>query len=188
MPIESVMPSNHLVLCHPLLLPPSIFPGIRVFSNELVLLIRWSKYWSFSFNISPTNEHPGRSLPWDGLVGSPCSPKDSQEYSPAPQIESINSSVVQLSHPYMTMGKTIVLIIWTFVGKVISLLCNTLSRFVIAFLPVSKCLNFMAAVTVCSDFGAQENKICHCSHFLTHLFYTYSCESLGLQGDQTSQS
>ena len=91
MTIESVMPSNHLVLCHHLLLLPSIFPSIRVFSNESALCIRWSKYWSFSFNISPPNEHPGLISFRDGLVGSPCSPRDSQESSPTPQFKSINS-------------------------------------------------------------------------------------------------
>ena len=91
MSIESVMPSNHLILCRPLL-PPSIFPSIRVFSNESVLHIRWPKYWSFSFSISPSNEHPGLiSFKKDGLVGSPCSPRDSQESSPTPQFKSINS-------------------------------------------------------------------------------------------------
>ena len=90
--IESVMPSNYLILCHPLLLLPSIFPSIRVFSNESALCIRWPKYWSFSFNISPSNEHPGLiSFRMDRLVGSPCSPRDSQESSPTPQFKSINS-------------------------------------------------------------------------------------------------
>ena len=94
MSIESVMPSNHLILCHPLLLPPSVFPTIRVFSNESVLHIRWPKYWSFSFSISPSNEYSGLIYPWDGLVGSPCSPRDSQESSPTPQFKSINSSAL----------------------------------------------------------------------------------------------
>ena len=89
MPIESVMPSNHLILCRPLLLPPSVFPSIRVFSNESALRIRWPKYWSFSFNISLSNEY-------SGLVGSPCSPRDSQESSPTPQFKSINSLVLSL--------------------------------------------------------------------------------------------
>ena len=90
MSIESVMPSNHLILCHPLLLLPSIFPSIRVFSNESALHMRWPKYWSFSFNISPSNEHP--ELICFRMVGSPCSPRDSQESSPTPQFKSINSS------------------------------------------------------------------------------------------------
>ena len=115
MSIESVMPSNHLILCHPLL-QPSIFPNIRVFSNESALCIRWPKYWSFSFSISPSIEHPGLisfRMDW-----SPCSPRDSQESSPAPQLKAsvLRCSaffLVQLSHPYMTIGKTIALTIWT---------------------------------------------------------------------------
>ena len=92
--IELVMPSNHLILCHPRLLPPSIFPSIRVFSKESVVCIRWPKYWSFSFNNSPSNEHPRTDFLQDGLAGSPCSPRDSQESSPTPQFKSINSSVL----------------------------------------------------------------------------------------------
>ena len=119
--IESVMPSNHLILCRPILLLPSVFPSIRVFSNESALHIRWPKYWSFSFNISPSNEYSGLisfRMDWLDL----CSPRDSQESSPTPQFISINSSapaffIVQLSHPYMTTGKTIALTRWAFVGK-----------------------------------------------------------------------
>ena len=96
MSIELVIPSNHLILCHPLLLLPPIPPSIRVFSNEPALRMRWPKYWSFRFSISPTNEHPGH-LP-DGLVGSPCSPRDSQESSPTPQFKSINSSGLSFLH------------------------------------------------------------------------------------------
>ena len=92
MSILSVMPSNHLILCHSLLLLPSIFPRIRVLSSESVLCIRWPKYWSFSFSISPSDEYP--SVLWDWLVGSPCSPRDSQESSPTPQFKSINSSAL----------------------------------------------------------------------------------------------
>ena len=100
--IELMMPSNHLFLSHPLFLLPSIFPSIRVFSNESVLHIRWSKYWSFSFSISPSNKHPGL-ISQDGLVGSPCSPKDSQESSPIPQFKSINSSALSfLYRPTLT--------------------------------------------------------------------------------------
>ena len=136
--VKSVMPSNHLFLCRPLL-PPSIFPSIRVFSNESVLHIRWAKYWSFSFSISPFNEYSeliSFRMDW---VGSPCSPRDSQESSPTPQFKSINSLVlsflyIQLSHPYMTTGKTIALTTRTFVGKVKSLLFNMLSRLVITLL------------------------------------------------------
>ena len=103
MSIESVMPSNHLILCRPLFLLPSIFPSIRVFSNESVLPIRWPKYWSFSFSISPSNEYSGLIRFRDGLVGSPCSPKDPQETSPTPQFKSINSSVLSfLYSPTLT--------------------------------------------------------------------------------------
>ena len=103
MSIESVMPSNHLILCHPLLRLPSIFPSIRVLSNESAPCIRWPKYWSFSFNISPSNEHPGLISFRMGLVGSPCSPKDSQESSPTPQFKSINLifSLQQVSWQYI---------------------------------------------------------------------------------------
>ena len=139
------MPSNLLILCCPLLLLPSIFPSIRVFSDESALHIRRPKYWSFSYNINPSNEHPGLISFKDGLIGSPCSLMDSQESSSTPQFKSINSSVsgffiVQLSHPYITTGKTTALTRWTFVGKVMSLLFNILSRLVITFLPRSKCL------------------------------------------------
>ena len=102
MSIELVMPSNHLILCRPLLLLPSIFPSIRVFSNESALCIRWLKYWSFSFSISPSNEHPGL-ISLDGIVGSPCSLKDSQESSPTPQFKSITSSALSfLYSPTLT--------------------------------------------------------------------------------------
>ena len=146
MSIESVMPSNHLTLCRPLLLLPSIFPSIRVFSSESALCIRWPKYWSFSFSIRPSNEHPGLiSFRMDWLVGSPCSPRDSQESSPTPQFKSINSSALNfLYSPTLTSihdyWKTIALIRRTFVDKVMSLLLNMLSRLVITFLPRSKCL------------------------------------------------
>ena len=139
--IESVMPFSHLILCHPLLLLPSIHPSIRVFSSESALHNRWSKYWSFSFSISPSNEYSGL-ISLNGLVGSPCSPRDSPESSPTPQFKSINSLVldfiVQFSHPCMTTGKTIALTGWTFVGKVMSLLFNVLLRLVLTFLPRSK--------------------------------------------------
>ena len=139
MSIESVMTSNHLILCYSLFLPPSMFPRIRVCSNDSVLFIRWSKYWSLSFrSVLIMNIQDWFPLGWTG--GSPCSPRDSQESSP--QFKSINSwalsFIVQLSHPYMTTGKTIALTTWTFVGKVMSLLFNMLSRLVITFLPRSK--------------------------------------------------
>ena len=161
----SLMPSNHLILCGPILLPPSVFPSIRVFSNESALCMRWPKYWSFTFNISPSNEHPGLisfRMDWLDLLAV----QGTQESSPTPQFKSISSSVlsfmVQLSHPYMTTGKTTALTRWTFVGKVTSQLFNKLSRLVVTFLLRSKCLNFMVAVTICSDFGAPQNKVCHC--------------------------
>ena len=148
MSIESVMPSNCLVLCHPLLLF-SVFPSIRVFSNKSTFHIRWLKYWSFSLSISPSNEYNEYSrlisfrVDWFDL----CIPRDSQESSLTPQSKSINSSalslsMVQLLHLYMTTGKTSSLTIQTFVGKVIPLILNMLSRFVIPFLPRSKRLLF----------------------------------------------
>ena len=143
MRIESVMPSSHLILSHPLLLLPSIFPSIRVFSNESPLHIRWPKYWSFSFNISPSNEHPGLisfSMDWLDLLVIQGTPKRLLQHhsSKASILRHSAFFTVQLSHPYMTTGKTIVLTRRTFVGKVMSLLLNTLSRLVITFLPRSK--------------------------------------------------
>ena len=145
MSIESVMPSNHLILYHPLLLLPSIFPSIRVFSNESALRIRWPKYWSFSFNISPSNEHPGLisfRMDWlDLLVVQGTLKRLLQHHSSKASILQHSAFfIVQLSHPYMTTSKTIALTRWTFFGKVISLLFNMLSRLVITFLPRSKCL------------------------------------------------
>ena len=141
--IESVMPSSNLILCHPLLLP-SIFPSIRVFSNESALHIRWPKYWSFSFNISPSNEHPGLILRMDWLdllaVQGTLKSLLWHHSSKASILWCSAFFTVQLSHPYMTTGKTIALTRWTFVGKVMSLLLKMLSRLVITFLPRSKCL------------------------------------------------
>ena len=141
--IESVMPSSHLILCHPLLLLPSIFPSIRVFSNESALRIRWPKYWSFSFNISPSNEHPGLisfRMDWLDLLAVQGTLKSLlQHHSPKASILRRSAFfTVQLSHPYMTTGKTIALTRQTCVGKVMSLLLNMLSRLVITFLPWSK--------------------------------------------------
>ena len=138
------MPSNHLILHCPLLLLPSIFPSIRVFSNELALCIRWPKYWSFSFNISPSNEHPGlisfRMDCLDLLAVLGTLKSLLQHHSSKASILGCSAFfVVQLSHPYMTIGKTIALTRQTFVGKVMSLLSNVLSRLVITFLPRSKC-------------------------------------------------
>ena len=170
MSIESVMPSNHLILCHPLLLLPSIFPSIRVFSNELVLRIRWPKYWSFSFSISPSNEHPGLisfRIDWFDLLAVQRTVKSLLQHcnSKASILQHSAFFMVQLSHPYMTTGKTVALTIQTFVGKVMPLLFNTLSRFVIAFLPRSKCLLISwlqspSAVIL----EPKKNKVCHCFH------------------------
>ena len=165
MSIVSVMPSSHLILCcHPLLLLPLIFPNIRVFSNESVLHIRWPKYWSFSFYISPSSEHPGLisfRVDWLVLLAVQGTLKNLLQHhsSKASVLRCSASFIVQLSHPYMTTGKTIALSRWTFVDKVMSLLFNMLSRLVITFLPRNKRLfNFMAAVTICSDFGTHKKQ------------------------------
>ena len=143
MSIESVMPSNHLILCHPLLFQPSIFPSIRVFSNESVLCIRSSKYWSFSFSISPSNEYSGLisfRMDWLDLLAVQGTLKSCLQHhsSKASILWRSAYFIVQFSHPYMTTGKTIALTRQTFVGKVMSLLFNMLSRLVITFLPRSK--------------------------------------------------
>ena len=143
MSIESVMPSSHLILCHPLLLLPSIFPSFRVFSNESPLHIRWPKYRSFSFSISPSNEHRGLicfRMDWLDLLAVQGTLKTLLQHhsSKAPILQCSAFFIVQLSHPYMTTGKTMALTRWTFVGKVMSLLFNMLSMLVIAFLPRSK--------------------------------------------------
>ena len=156
MSIKLVMPSNHLILCRPLLLLPSIFPSIRVFSCESVLHIRWPKYWSLSFNISPSNEYSGLTsfrIDWLYLLEVQGTLKSLHQHqnSKASILRHSVFFIVQLSHPYMTTGKTIALARWTFVGKVTSLLFNRLSRLVITSLPRSN-FNFMAAVTVCRDF------------------------------------
>ena len=136
------MPSNHLILCRPLLLLPSIFCSIRVFSNESALHIRWPKYWSFSFNISPSNGHPGLifRMNWFDLLTVQGTLKSLLRHHSSKSSILWHSAffIVQLSHPYMTTGKTIALNRWTFVGKVMSRLFNTLSRLVITFLPRSK--------------------------------------------------
>ena len=145
MSIELVMPPSHLILCHPLLLLPSIFPSISVFSNESALRIRWPKYWSFIFNISPSSEHPGLisfRMDWLDLLAVQGILKSLLQHhsSKASILQCSAFFRVQLSHPYMTTGKTIALTRQTFVGKVMSLLFNMLSRLVITFLPRSKCL------------------------------------------------
>ena len=141
MSIESMMPSNHLILCHPLLLLPSVFPRIRIFSSELALFIRWLKYWSFG--ISPSNEYSGLisfRMDWFDLLAVQGTPKSFLQHhsSEASVLWLSVFFMVQLSLLYLTTEKTIALTLWTFVSKVMSLLCNTLSRFVIAFLPRSK--------------------------------------------------
>ena len=145
--IESVIPPNHLILCHLRLLLPSIFPSISVFSSESALHIRWTKYWNFNFSISPANEYSGLiffRIDWFDILAI----QQTQESESLPQFHNSKASIlqgsaffmVQLSHLYMTTGKTITLTIWTFVGKLTSLLYNRLSGLVIAFLPRSKCL------------------------------------------------
>ena len=168
MSIESVMASNHLILCRPLLLLPSIFPSLRVFSNESTLRIRWPKYWSFSFNISPSNEHPGLisfRMDWLDILAVQGTLKSLlQHHSSKTSILQCSAFfIVQLSHPYITTGKTIALTRWTFVGKVMSLLFNMLSRLVFPSKEQAS-FNFMAAITIRSEFGAQKNKISHCFH------------------------
>ena len=163
--IESVMPSNHLILCRPLSLLPSIFPSIRIFSNESALQTRWPKYWSFSFSISPSNEHSGLSsfrMDWFEPLAVQGTVKSLLQHqsSKASILQRSAFFMVQISHRYMTTGENIALSIETFAGKVMSLLFNTRSRLVIAFLSKEQVSsNFMAAVTICSDFGAQESKV-----------------------------
>ena len=143
MSFELVMPSNHLILCHPLLLMPSIFPNIRVFSDESALRIKWQKYWSFSFSISPFSEHPGLisfRTDWLDLLAVQGTLKSLLQHHRSKTSILLQSAffIVQLSHPYMTTGKTITLTRLTFVDKVMFLLLNMLSRLVITFLPRSK--------------------------------------------------
>ena len=164
------MPSNHLILCHPLLLLPSIFPNIRVFSNESALRIRWPKDRSFSFNISPSNEHPGLisfRMDWLDLLAVQGTLKSFlQHHSSKASIRQCSAFfIVQLSHPYMTTGKTVALTRWTFVVKIISLLINMLSRLIITFLPRNKCLltswlQSPSAVIL----ERQKNKVSYCFH------------------------
>ena len=168
MSIKSVMPSNHLVLCHSLFLLPSVFPSISGFSNESVLPIRWPKYWSFSFSISPSNEYSGLisfRIEWLDLPAVQGTLKSLlQHYSSKASILQCSALfIVQISHPYVTTGKTIALTRSNFVSKVMSLLFNMLTWSLLSFQGASV-FNFMATVTICSDFGAQENKVYHCFH------------------------
>ena len=165
MSIKSVMPSNHIILCHPLLLPPSIFPCSRVFSSKSVLRIRWLKYWSFSFSISPSNEYSGLisfRIDWLDLLAVQGTLKSLlQHHSSKPSIFQCSAFfMVQCSHPYMTTGKTIALTRCTFVSKVMSLLFNMLSRLVIAFLPRSKHL----LISWLQWLWSPQNKASHCFH------------------------
>ena len=171
MSIASVMPSSHLILCCPLLFPPSISPSIRVFFNELVIPIRWPKYWSFSISICPPNDYLGLisfRMDWLDLLAVQGTLKSLLQHhsSKASILSHSTFFMVQLPHPYMTTGKTIVLTRWTFVGKVMSLLFNILSRLNIAFLPRSRLLLISwlqspSAVIL----EPPQNKVYHCSHY-----------------------
>ena len=157
MSIESVMPSNHLILCHPLLLLPSIFPNIRVFSNESVLRIGWPKYWSFSFNISPSSEYSALisfRMDWLDLLAVQGTLRSLFQHhsSKASILRCSAFFIVQLSHPYMTAGKTIALTRWTFVSEVMSLLFSILSTLVMAFLPRSKRLLYMLYINIYTSY------------------------------------
>ena len=168
MSIELVMPSNHLILCHPLLLLPSIFPSIRVFTNESALRMRWPKYWSFSVSISPSNEYSGLTsfrINWFNLLTVQETLKSLLQHhsSKASILQCSAFFIVQPSHPYVTTRKTVALTRQTFVGKVMSLLFNMLSWLVVIFLPRSKHLLISWLQSpICSDSGAPQNKVCHC--------------------------
>ena len=169
MSVELMLSSNHLILCHPLLLLPSIFPSIRVFTNEPVLHIRWPEYWSFSFSVSPSNEYSGPIsstidrfdlLAVQGILKSLL-----QHHSSKPSILGLSAFfIVQLLHPHMTTGKTITLMRWTFVGKVVSLLFNMLFSLVIAFLPRSKCLLISWLQSPSAVILEPKIIVCHCFH------------------------
>ena len=169
MSIRLVMPSSHLILCHPLFLLPPIPPSIRVFSNESTLLMRWPKYWRFSFSISPSNEYSGLislRMDWLDLLAVQGTPKSLLQLhsSKASILRQSSFFIVQLSHPYVTTGKTIALTRWAFVGKVMSLLCNMLSRLIKAFLSRNKCLLLSwLQLPVAVILDAPKIK-CHCFH------------------------
>ena len=169
MSIESVMPSNHLILCRLLLLLPSIFPRIRVFSIESVLHIRWPKYWSLSFSISPSNEYSRRisfRMDWLDLLAVQGTLKSLLQHHSSKASILWHSAffIVHLPHPYTTPGKTIALTRQTFVGKVMSLLFNMLSRLVIAFLPMSKCLLISWLQSPSAVILEPPKIVCHCFH------------------------
>ena len=180
MSIESVMPSNHLILCPPLLLLPSILPRIRVFSNESALHIRWPKYWSFNCSISPSNEYSGLvffRMDWLNLLAVQRTLNSLLQHQ-SPRASTLQGSAffgVQISHASMTTGKTIALARWIFVGKALSLFFNMLSRSVITFLPRSKrLLILMPEVTICSYFGAPKSRVSQCFHcLLIYLPWSY---------------
>ena len=169
MSIKSAMPSNHLIPCHPLLLLPSIFPSIRVFTNVSVLHIRWPKYWSLSFSISPSSDYSGlisSRIDWLDLLAVQGTLKSLLQHhsSKASIIRHSAFFIVQLSHPYLTTGKTIALTRWTFVGKVMSLLFNILFRLVLAFIPRSKCLLISRLQSPSAVILEPKNKVCNCFH------------------------
>ena len=165
--LESGLPSSHLILCHPLLLLPPIPPSIKVFSNESTLCMRWPKYWSFSFSIRPSNEHPGLisvCMDWLDLLaiqGTLKSPLQ-QHSSKASILQRSAFFTVQLSHPYLTTGKTIALTRWTFVDKVMSLLFNMLSRLVITVLPRSERLLISWLQSPSAVILEPKKIVCHC--------------------------
>ena len=166
----SAMPSNYLILCHPLLLPPSIFPRIRIFSNESVLRITWPEYWSFSFiSISPSNEYSGLisfRIDWLDLLAVQGTLESLLQHHSSKASILWHSAffIVQLSHPNMTTGKTIALTRWTFVGKVMSLLFNMLSRLVNTFLTRSKCLLISWQQSPSAVILEPAKIVCHCFH------------------------
>ena len=184
--VHRVSDAIHLIY-RPLLFLPSIFSSIRVFSNESVLPIRWPKYWSFSFSISPSSECSGLisfRIDWLDLCTVQGTLKSLLQHrsSKASILQCSVLFIVQLSHPCMTIGKTVVLTRWTFFGKVMSLLFNMLCRLVIAFLPRSKCLLISWLQSICSDFEAQKNKVYHCFH----CFPSYLPWSNGTRGHDLS--
>ena len=169
MSIKSVMPSNHLILCCPLLLLPSIFPSIRVFSNELALPIRWPNYWSFSFSFSPSNEYSGLisfRMDWLDVLAIQGTLKSLLQHhsSEASVLQCSVFFMAQFSHPYMTTGKTIALTRQTFVGKIMSLLLNMLSRLVTTFLPRSKHLLISWLQSQSAVILEPSEIVCHCFH------------------------
>jgi len=182
MSIESVMPSSHFILCHPLLLLPPIPPSIRVFSNESTLRMRWPKYWSFSVSIIPSKEIPGLMsfrMDWLDLLAVQGTLKSLLQHhsSKASVLWCSAFLMVQFSHPYMTAGKNIALTMWNFIGKVISLLFNMLSGFVIAFLPRSKHL-LISWLLSPSSVILEPKKICYCFRFSLCSSYVCSVSSV----------